>query len=58
MHDRPEKAEDLWTGCMLGRSKDKEREKQRQKEVKTERQRWRKGATDVVGPRAVQVIMV
>ena len=39
--------------------KDKETEKkQRQKEGKTERQRWRKGATDVAGPRAIQVIMV
>lgn len=40
------------------REVERQREKQRQKEVKTERQRWRKGATDVVGPRAVQVIMV
>lgn len=27
-------------------------------EGKTEGQKWRKGATDVAGPRAIQVIMV
>lgn len=34
------------------------RKTKRQKEGKTERRRWRKGATDVAGPRAIQVIMV
>lgn len=40
--------------CERGRKT--KRGKQRQKEGKTER--WRKGATDVAGPRAIQVIMV
>lgn len=38
--------------------KGKETKKMRQKEEKTERQKWRKGATDVAKPRAIQVIMV
>lgn len=38
--------------------KGKKTTKKRQKEGKTERQKWRKGATDVAEPRAIQVIMV
>lgn len=34
------------------------RDAERQRDRKTERQKWRKGATDVAGPRAIQVIMV
>lgn len=38
--------------------RDAERQRQKNRDRKTERQRWRKGATDVAGPRAIQVIMV
>lgn len=44
--------------CEGFRRTKRQENRDRKREGKTERQRWRKGATDVAGPRAIQVIMV